>query len=85
MAISRATLLKELLPGLNELFGTEYERGWAVHADYYYDDQTWRILKVEPWNPLKHDVTKGIMHIKEAQDEMDAYTQAKKALEGRYK
>ena len=26
MAISRAQLLKELLPGLNALFGMEYER-----------------------------------------------------------
>jgi hypothetical protein len=28
MAISRAQLLKELLPGLNALFGLEYETLW---------------------------------------------------------
>ena len=31
MAISRADLLKELLPGLNELFGVEYKK----HNDRY--------------------------------------------------
>ena len=33
MAISRAQLLKELLPGLNALFGLEYEKYDDEHAD----------------------------------------------------
>ena len=35
MAISRAQLLKELLPGLNALFGLEYEKYEGEHAEIY--------------------------------------------------
>lgn len=35
MAISRAQLLKELLPGLNTLFGMEYKRYENEHAEIY--------------------------------------------------
>ena len=35
MAISRAQLLKELLPGLNALFGLEYARYEGEHAEVY--------------------------------------------------
>ena len=35
MAISRAQLLKELLPGLNALFGLEYGRYEGEHAEVY--------------------------------------------------
>lgn len=52
MAISRAELLKELLPGLNELFGTEYENDrttWAVYAECQQHDMTWKITKIIPW------------------------------------
>ena len=35
MAISRAQLLKELLPGLNGLFGLEYEKYENEHAEIY--------------------------------------------------
>jgi hypothetical protein len=83
MAISRAQLLAELLPALNELFGLEYEKGWAVHH------KNGKITKVEPWDGLKHMKLKGkkrisrpnIIHINEAIDELDAYMKAKKALE----
>jgi hypothetical protein len=42
MAISRADLLKELLPGLNALFGLEYEmevtdKPWEVEVEYEQD------------------------------------------------
>ncbi|HUT87317.1 MAG TPA: Mu-like prophage major head subunit gpT family protein [Candidatus Heimdallarchaeota archaeon] len=37
MAISRAQLLKELLPGLNTLFGMEYRRYENQHAEIYTD------------------------------------------------
>ena len=33
--MSRANLLKELLPGLNALFGLEYEGYENEHADIY--------------------------------------------------
>ena len=33
MAISRAQLLKELLPGLNALFGMEYAKYGEEHAE----------------------------------------------------
>lgn len=39
MAISRAQLLKELLPGLNALFGLEYKRYDNEHAEIY-DNET---------------------------------------------
>ena len=35
MAISRAQLLKELLPGLNALFGLEYKRYGEEHKEVY--------------------------------------------------
>ena len=35
MAISRAQLLKELLPGLNALFGLEYAKYENEHEDIY--------------------------------------------------
>ena len=35
MAITRAQLLKELLPGLNALFGLEYEKYENEHAEIY--------------------------------------------------
>jgi hypothetical protein len=35
MAISRAQLLKELLPGLNALFGMEYAKYGEEHAEIF--------------------------------------------------
>ena len=35
MAIARPQLLKELLPGLNALFGLEYEKYENEHAEIY--------------------------------------------------
>ena len=35
MAISRAQLAKELEPGLNALFGLEYQRYEQEHAEIY--------------------------------------------------
>lgn len=83
MAISRAQLLVELLPALNELFGLEYEKGWAVHH------KNGQITKVEPWDGLRHMKLKGkkrisrpnVLHIDEACDEMEAYAQAMRKLE----
>lgn len=37
---SRTELLKELLPGLNQLFGAEYAKYEKEHGKELYDDQT---------------------------------------------
>jgi len=78
MAISRAELLKELLPGLNELFGTEYEKydtAWAVYADCNLNDMTWQVKRIIPW--LDYIPDDGDLHspfkVKDAKDELDAY------------
>ena len=84
MAISRAQLLKELLPALNELFGMEYDTGWAA----FHREQ--RVTKVEPWDSSKHTyvrkkeriIRSGIMHITNAPDELGAYVEATRRLEG---
>ena len=39
-SVSRAELLKELLPGLNALFGTEYAKYEKEYGKELYDDQT---------------------------------------------
>jgi len=47
MAISRAQLLKELLPGLNALFGLEYERYGEEHKEIYETEQSERSFEEE--------------------------------------
>jgi phage major head subunit gpT-like protein len=47
MAISRAQLLKELLPGLNGLFGLEYKRYGEEHKDIYEIDKSNRSFEEE--------------------------------------
>ncbi|MHB0978459.1 MAG: phage major capsid protein [Minisyncoccota bacterium] len=47
MAISRAQLLKELLPGLNGLFGLEYARYPEEHKDIYEIDKSNRSFEEE--------------------------------------
>lgn len=75
MAISRARLLKELLPGLNELFGTEYEKNvWMVHAEYNHHDMTYRVIKITPWWARDSEASDfKVFKITDAVDEMDAY------------
>jgi len=45
MAISRAQLLKELLPGLNALFGLEYARYGEEHKEIYETETSGVLLK----------------------------------------
>lgn len=45
MAISRAQMLKELLPGLNALFGMEYEKYEDEHTMIYETENSDRSLK----------------------------------------
>lgn len=47
MAISRAQLLKELLPGLNALFGLEYKKYENEHADIYETESSDRSFEEE--------------------------------------
>src|SRR5210317_121348 len=47
MAISRAQLLKELLPGLNALFGMEYDKYENEHAEIYDTENSERSFEEE--------------------------------------
>ena len=47
MAISRAQLLKELLPGLNALFGMEYSRYGEQHKELYETEKSDRSFEEE--------------------------------------
>ncbi len=47
MAISRAQLLKELLPGLNALFGLEYAKYGEEHAEIYETESSDRSFEEE--------------------------------------
>ena len=47
MAISRAQLLKELLPGLNKLFGLEYNRYGEQHKEIYEVETSERAFEEE--------------------------------------
>jgi len=47
MAISRAQLLKELLPGLNALFGLEYSRYGEEHKELYEVESSERSFEEE--------------------------------------
>ena len=47
MAISRAQLAKELEPGLNALFGMEYDRYDAEHAEIYDTESSDRAFEEE--------------------------------------
>ena len=47
MAISRAQMLKELLPGLNGLFGLEYSRYEAQHTEIYETESSNRSFEEE--------------------------------------
>lgn len=77
MAVSRAQLLVDLLPGLNELFGTDFENidtTWAVYADYDQSDMTWKVKRIIPWldrDPRESDF--NVHKVIEAKDELDAY------------
>ncbi len=47
MAISRSQLLKELLPGLNALFGLEYSRYGEEHKEIYETENSERSFEEE--------------------------------------
>lgn len=47
MTISRAQMLKELLPGLNALFGLEYSRYGEEHKEIYENETSERAFEEE--------------------------------------
>ena len=49
MAISTAQLLKELLPGLNALFGLEYAKYGEEHAEIFESDVIFDTSGCKPW------------------------------------
>ena len=44
--LTRKNLTEDMVPVLDAVFRGEHP-GWAVYADYIYDNQEWRIAKVE--------------------------------------
>ena len=78
MALSRAEMLKELLPLLNELFDIEYEKDrttWAVYAECQLHDMTWKITEIVPWYERHNDEEGRPPPFKatDCRDEIDAY------------
>jgi hypothetical protein len=67
MAISRAQLLKELLPGLNALFGLEYARYGEEHKEIYETETSERSFEEETKlsgfsaAPVKNEVLPSLM------------------------
>jgi hypothetical protein len=57
MAISRAQLLKELLPGLNALFGMEYKRYGEEHKELYEQETSEEETKLSGFSaaPVKNE------------------------------
>ena len=55
MTISRASLLKELLPGLNTLFGAEYSKYM-----YRYSDPVKPESKTNPFRSVETDVLRNL-------------------------
>lgn len=83
MAITRAELLQELLPGLDALFGTDYINRWIAFIDYSKPPGN-QIIKIARWDKeanARGDYVYGVIDIAYARDELDAYQQATKKLE----
>jgi len=57
------------------------DRRWVVHLDYDMSEMRWRIAEVKPWHIFRtYHPTRTIL-IKDAPDELGAYTQALEILE----
>src|SRR5215467_8225131 len=72
MAISRAQLLKELVPGLNALFGLEYARYKEEHKDVFTTETSERSFeeetKVSGFGPAPVKMEGSATHYDEAQE-----------------
>ena len=60
MAISRAQLLKELLPGLNALFGMEYARYGEEHKEIYETEKSERSFEAVSYTHLTLPTTSRV-------------------------
>jgi hypothetical protein len=62
--------------------------GWAVHYARDMDSRAYKIAKVEPWVAYAHGEAdpdcryKKVMRIEKGRDEIDAYMEAMRILEG---
>jgi hypothetical protein len=79
MAISRAQLLKELLPGLNALFGLEYARYGEEHKELYETEK----LRSVPLKKKPSCRASGAAPVK-AEGQAIAYDNAQEAFTARY-
>jgi hypothetical protein len=76
-----------LAQGLNDAFNDQF-RDWAVYYERDMDSRAYKIIKVERWGTYNHREPdpdyrwKKVLRIGNAQDELDAYTQAMRILEG---
>ena len=68
------------------VFDEEAFRDWAVYYERDMDSRAYKIIKVERWINGEHEDPdyrwKKLLRIGNAQDELDAYTQAMRILEG---
>ena len=47
---------------------------WAVYADYYHEDMTWRVTKIVPWLSRDPEGTDfNVFRVPDCRDEIDAY------------
>lgn len=92
MAVPLTEMRKALAQSLDDIFSDAFFDtfflGWAVHYERYTEDLTYKIIKVEPWSKLHHGrigvpfAAPGLLWIEEGRDEIDAYMEAKRRLEG---
>ena len=77
MAISRAQLLKELLPGLNALFGLEYARYGEEHKEIYETETSERSFEEETKlsgfsaAPVKNEALPSLMTMLKKHGQLD--------------
>ena len=71
----------EMVSSLEKAFESMAATKWAVYIDYNFEDMSWKIGKIEPWNGFKHNWNSYIMRVEGAQDELGAYTKAMERLE----
>lgn len=52
----------------------EAKTTWAVYADYYHEDMTWRVTKIVPWLSRDPEGTDfNVFRVPDCRDEIDAY------------
>ncbi len=89
MAISLTAMRESLVQSLNDAFNDQFrDFGWAVHYTRDMDSRAYKIAKVEPWVAYARGEAdpdcryKKVMRIEKGRDEIDAYMEAMRILEG---